>query len=162
MPQEYRKPVQQGVEETLAGGVIAGYPVVDIKATLYDGSYHDVDSSELAFKLAGSLATREGIKKANPVLLEPVMKLEINTPEEFMGDVIGDINSRRGRIDEMEDMVGGVKLIKAFCPLANLFGYTGDLRGMTQGRAGSSMELHAYEEVPPNVAQEIIEARNSR
>ncbi len=162
VPQEYRKPVQKGVEETLAGGVIAGYPVVDVKATLYDGSYHDVDSSELAFTLAGSLATREGIKKANPVLLEPVMKLEITTPEDFMGDVIGDINSRRGRIDEMEDLQGGAKLIKAFCPLANLFGYTGDLRGMTQGRAASTMELFGYEEVPPNVAQEIIEKRASK
>ena len=161
VPQEYRKPVQKGIEDTLAGGVIAGYPVVDVKATLYDGSYHDVDSSELAFTLAGALATREGIKKANPVLLEPIMKVEINTPEDFMGDVIGDINSRRGRIDEMEDLQGGVKLIKAFCPLANLFGYTGDLRGMTQGRAYSTMELHGYEEVPPNVAQEIIEKRST-
>ena len=161
VPQEYRKPVQQGVEETLNGGVIAGYPVVDIKATLYDGSYHDVDSSELAFKLAGSLATREGIKKAKPVLLEPVMKLEVTTPEEFMGDVIGDINSRRGRIDSMEDLQGGAKLITAFAPLGNLFGYTSDLRSMSQGRAASSMELAQYEEVPPNVAQEIIEKRNS-
>ena len=161
VPQEYRKPVQQGVEETLNGGVIAGYPVVDVKATLYDGSYHDVDSSELAFKLAGSLATREGIKKAKPVLLEPVMKLEVTTPEEFMGDVIGDINSRRGRIDSMEDLQGGAKLIIAFAPLANLFGYTSDLRSMSQGRAASSMELAQYEEVPPNVAQEIIEKRNS-
>ena len=162
VPQEYRKPVQKGVEDTLAGGVIAGYPVVDVKATLYDGSYHDVDSSELAFTLAGALATREGIKKANPVLLEPVMKMEITTPEDFMGDVIGDINSRRGRIDEMEDLQGGAKLIKAFCPLANLFGYTGDLRGMTQGRAASTMELFGYEEVPPNVAQEIIAKRASK
>ena len=162
VPQEYRKPVQQGIEETLAGGVIAGYPVVDVKATLYDGSYHDVDSSELAFKLAGSLATREGVKKAQPVLLEPVMKLEITTPEEFMGDVIGDVNSRRGRIDEMEDLQGGAKLIKAFCPLANLFGYTSDLRGMTQGRAASTMEIHGYEEVPPNVAQEVIEKRAAK
>ena len=162
VPQEYRKPVQQGIEETLNGGVIAGYPVVDVKATLYDGSYHDVDSSELAFKLAGALATREGIKKANPVLLEPVMKLEITTPEEFMGDVIGDINSRRGRIDEMEDLSGGSKVIRAFCPLGNLFGYTSDLRSMSQGRAASSMELFAYEEVPPNVAQEIIEKRNAK
>ena len=162
VPQEYRKPVQQGIEETLNGGVIAGYPVVDVKATLYDGSYHDVDSSELAFKLAGSLATREGIKKASPVLLEPVMKLEITTPEEFMGDVIGDINSRRGRIDEMEDLAGGTKVIRAFCPLGNLFGYTSDLRSMSQGRAASSMELFAYEEVPPNVAQEIIEKRNAK
>ena len=162
VPQEYRKPVQKGVEDTLAGGVIAGYPVVDVKATLYDGSYHDVDSSELAFTLAGSLATREGIKKANPVLLEPVMKMEITTPEEFMGDVIGDINARRGRVDEMEDLNGGAKLIKAFCPLANLFGYTSDLRSMSQGRAASSMELFGYEEVPPNVAQEIIEERAAK
>ena len=161
VPQEYRKPVQQGVEETLNGGVIAGYPVVDVKATLYDGSYHDVDSSELAFKLAGSLATREGIKRAKPVLLEPVMKLEVSTPEEFMGDVIGDVNSRRGRIESMEDLQGGAKLITAFAPLANLFGYTSDLRSMSQGRAASSMELSQYEEVPPNVAQEIIEKRNS-
>ena len=161
VPQEYRKPVQQGVEETLNGGVIAGYPVVDIKATLYDGSYHDVDSSELAFKLAGSLATREGIKKAKPVLLEPFMKLEVTTPEEFMGDVIGDINSRRGRIDAMEDIQGGAKLITAFAPLANLFGYTSDLRSMSQGRAASSMELAHYEEVPPNGAQAIIEQRNT-
>ena len=161
VPQEYRKPVQQGVEETLNGGVIAGYPVVDVKATLYDGSYHDVDSSELAFKLAGSLATREGIKRAKPVLLEPVMKLEVTTPEEFMGDVIGDVNSRRGRIESMEDLQGGAKLITAFAPLANLFGYTSDLRSMSQGRAASSMELSQYEEVPPNVAQEIIERRNS-
>ena len=161
VPQEYRKPVQQGVEETLAGGVIAGYPVVDVKATLYDGSYHDVDSSELAFKLAGSLATRTGVKQANPVLLEPIMKLEITTPEEFMGDVIGDINARRGRVDEMEDMPGGTKIIRAFCPLANLFGYTSDIRSMSQGRAASSMELYGYEEVPPNVSADIIKERNA-
>lgn len=160
VPQEYRKPVQQGIEETLAGGVIAGYPVVDVKATLYDGSYHDVDSSELAFKMAGALATREGIAKASPVILEPIMKLEATTPEEFMGDVIGDLNARRGRIDAMEDLNGGAKLIKAFVPLANLFGYTSDLRSLSQGRAASTMELHGYEEVPPNVAQEIIDARN--
>lgn len=159
VPQEYRKPVQQGIEETLAGGVIAGYPVVDVKATLYDGSYHDVDSSELAFKMAGALATREGIAKASPVILEPIMKLEATTPEEFMGDVIGDLNARRGRIDAMEDLNGGAKLIKAFVPLANLFGYTSDLRSLSQGRAASTMELHGYEEVPPNVAQEIIDAR---
>ena len=159
VPQEYRKPVQQGIEETLAGGVVAGYPVVDVKATLYDGSYHDVDSSELAFKMAGALATREGVAKAGPVILEPIMKLEATTPEEFMGDVIGDLNSRRGRIDAMEDLNGGAKLIKAFVPLANLFGYTSDLRSLSQGRAASTMELHGYEEVPPNVAQEIIEAR---
>ena len=162
VPQEYRKPVEQGVLETLEGGVIAGYPVVDVKATLYDGSYHDVDSSELAFKLAGALATRAGIKEAKPVLLEPVMKVEITTPEEFMGDVIGDLNSRRGRIDSMDDLMGGTKLIRGFVPLANMFGYTSDLRSMSKGRAASTMELAQYEEVPPNVAQEIIEKRNAK
>ncbi|MDR0957547.1 MAG: elongation factor G [Candidatus Nomurabacteria bacterium] len=159
VPQEYRGPVKAGVVETLDGGVIAGYPVVDIKATLYDGSYHEVDSSELAFKMAGALATREGIKKAKPVLLEPVMKMVVVTPEDFMGDVIGDLNSRRGRIEAMEDLMGGAKQITAMVPLANLFGYTTDLRSMSQGRAASSMELNGYEEVPPNVAQEIIAKR---
>ena len=160
VPQEYRPAVMKGIKETLEGGVIAGYPVVDVKATLYDGSYHDVDSSELAFSLAGSLAAREGIKQANPILLEPVMKVEVTTPEEFMGDIIGDLNSRRGRIDAMEDLMGGAKLIKAFVPLANMFGYTSDIRSMSQGRAASTMELAQYEEVPPNVAQEIIEKRS--
>jgi len=162
VPLEYRKPVMEGIKETLEGGVIAGYPVLDVKATLYDGSYHDVDSSELAFHLAGALATREGIKKARPVLLEPVMKIEITTPEDFMGDVIGDLNSRRGRVDNMEDRENGVKIISGFVPLANMFGYTSDLRGMSQGRAASTMELHGYEEVPPNIAQEIIDKRNSK
>jgi elongation factor G len=162
VPQEYRKPVEAGIKETLEGGVIAGYPVVDIKATLYDGSYHDVDSSELAFKLAGSMAARDGIKQAKPILLEPIMLVEVTTPEEFMGDVIGDLNSRRGRIDAMEDLSGGAKLIRAHVPLANMFGYTSDLRSMSQGRAASTMELAVYEEVPPNVAQEIIEKRSSK
>ena len=160
VPQEYRKPVEAGVRETLSSGVIAGYPVIGIKATLHDGSYHDVDSSELAFKLAGILATKEGIRQAKPILLEPVMKIEATTPEEFMGDVIGDLNSRRGRIDAMEDLMGGAKLIRAFVPLASMFGYTSDLRSMSQGRAASTMELASYEEVPPNVAAEIIEKRN--
>ena len=160
VPQEYRPAVQKGIKEVLDGGVIAGYPVVDVKATLYDGSYHDVDSSELAFSLAGGLATREGIKKATPVLLEPVMHVEVTTPEEFMGDIIGDLNSRRGRIEAMEDLMGGAKLVKAIVPLANMFGYTSDIRSMSQGRAASTMELAHYEEVPPNVAQEIIEKRS--
>ena len=160
VPQEYRPAVQKGIVETLNGGVIAGYPVVDVKATLYDGSYHDVDSSELAFSLAGSLSARAGIKQANPVLLEPVMHVEVTTPEEFMGDIIGDLNSRRGRIEAMEDLMGGAKLIKAIVPLANMFGYTSDIRSMSQGRAASTMELAHYEEVPPNVAQEIIEKRS--
>ncbi len=162
VPQEYRKPVEAGIKETLEGGVIAGYPVIGVKATLYDGSYHDVDSSELAFKLAGILSTKDGIKAAKPVLLEPVMHVEVTTPEEFMGDVIGDLNARRGRIDAMEDLLGGAKLVKAYVPLMSMFGYTGDIRSMSQGRAASTMELSQYEEVPPNVAQDIIEKRNSK
>jgi elongation factor G len=160
VPQEYRPAVMKGIRETLEGGVIAGYPVVDIKATLYDGTYHEVDSSELAFNLAGSLAAREGIKKANPIILEPVMHVEVTMPEEFMGDIIGDLNSRRGRIESMDDLMGGAKLVRAIVPLANMFGYTGDIRSMSQGRAASTMELAHYEEVPPNVAQEIIEKRS--
>lgn len=159
VPQEYRAPVQKGIKDTLDGGVIAGFPMIGVKATLYDGSYHDVDSSELAFNLAGVLAVKEGIPKAKPVLLEPVMKVEVTTPEEFMGDVIGDLNSRRGRIEAMEDLPGGAKLVKAMVPLASMFGYTNDIRSMSQGRAASTMELATYEEVPPNVAQEIIEKR---
>lgn len=162
VPQEYRPAVKKGIEETLKNGVIAGYPVVDVKATLHDGSYHDVDSSEMAFQQAGRIATQDGIKAANPAILEPVMKLVIVTPEDFMGDVIGDLNARRGRVDSMEDLMGGAKQITGFVPLANLFGYTNDLRSMSQGRAASSMELAQYEEVPPNVAAEIIEKRSSK
>lgn len=162
VPQEYRQPVRKGIEDTLSNGVIAGYPMIGVKATLYDGSYHDVDSSELAFNLAGVLSVKEGIPKAKPVLLEPVMRVEVTTPEEFMGDVIGDLNSRRGRIEAMDDLLAGAKLIKAFVPLSNMFGYTGDIRSMSQGRAASTMELAQYEEVPPNVAQEIIEKRNKK
>lgn len=160
VPQEYRPAVEKGLRETLEGGVIAGFPVVDVKTTLYDGSYHDVDSSELAFQLAAHLAARAGVKAATPILLEPVMRVEVTTPEEFMGDIIGDLNSRRGRIEAMEDLMGGAKLIKAFVPLAQMFGYTSDVRSMSQGRAASTMELAQYEEVPPNVAQEIIEKRS--
>lgn len=162
VPQEYRAPVMKGVKDTLESGVIAGYPMIGVKATLYDGSYHDVDSSELAFNLAGVLAVKAGIPKARPVILEPVMKVEVSTPEEFMGDIIGDMNSRRGRIDAMEDIPGGAKLVRAYVPLANLFGYTNDIRSMSQGRAASTMELAQYEEVPPNVAQEIIEKRTRK
>src|SRR5690606_38579511 len=162
VPQEYRGPVEKGIRDTLASGVIAGYPMIGVKATLYDGSYHDVDSSELAFNLAGILSVREGIPKARPVLLEPVMRVEVSMPEEFMGDIIGDLNSRRGRIEAMEDLSGGAKLVKAIVPLGSMFGYTSDIRSMSQGRAASTMELAAYEEVPPNVAQEIIAARTSK
>ena len=162
VPQEYRAPVMKGIKDTLEGGVIAGYPMIGVKATLYDGSYHDVDSSELAFNLAGVLAVKEGIPKAKPVILEPVMKVEVSTPEDFMGDIIGDLNARRGRIDAMEDIPGGAKLVRAYVPLASLFGYTNDIRAMSQGRAASTMELAQYEEVPPNVAQEIIAKRTNK
>jgi elongation factor G len=160
VPGEYIKPVEEGIKEALNNGVLAGYPVVDIKAELFDGSYHEVDSSEMAFKIAGSMAIQDGVKKANPVILEPVMKLEVVTPEEFMGDVIGDLNSRRGRIESMDDR-HMAKVITAFVPLAELFGYTTDIRSMTQGRAASSMELDHYEDVPPNVANAII-AKNAK
>ncbi len=156
VPSEYIKPVEEGIKEAMANGVLAGYPVVDIKAELYDGSYHEVDSSEMAFKIAGSMALQEGVKKAAPVLLEPVMKVVVVTPEEFMGDVIGDLNSKRGRIESMEDLQAGVKEITAFVPLGEMFGYTTNLRSMTQGRASSSMELDHYADVPGNVAEAII------
>jgi elongation factor G len=162
VPKEYIKPVEKGIHDTLDGGVLAGYPMIGVKATLYDGSYHDVDSSELAFNLAGVLAVKAGIPKAKPVILEPVMKVEVSTPEEFMGDIIGDLSARRGRIDAMEDIPGGAKLVRAFVPLSNLFGYTNDIRSMSQGRAASTMELAEYEEVPPNVQQEIIEKRTNK
>ncbi len=161
VPQEYIKPVQQGIEEAMANGVLAGYPVVDIKAELYDGSYHDVDSSEAAFKVAGSMALKAGVKAAKPVILEPVMKVVVVTPEEFMGDVIGDLNSKRGRVESMEDLTAGVKEITAFVPLGEMFGYTTNLRSMTAGRASSSMELDHYADVPNNVAEAII-AQNSK
>ncbi len=161
VPAEYIKPVQQGIEEAMNNGVLAGYPVVDIKAELYDGSYHDVDSSEMAFKIAGSMALQEGVKKANPVLLEPIMKVVVVTPEEFMGDVIGDLNSKRGRIESMEDLPGGVKEITAFVPLGEMFGYTTNLRSTTQGRASSSMELDHYADVPSHVTDAIV-AKNSK
>jgi len=162
VPKEYIKPVEKGIKDTLESGVIAGYPMIGVKATLYDGSYHDVDSSELAFNLAGVLSVKEGIPKSKPVILEPVMKVEVSTPEDFMGDIIGDLSARRGRIDAMEDIPGSAKLIRAYVPLANLFGYTNDIRSMSQGRAASTMELSQYEEVPPNVAQEIIANRSGK
>lgn len=158
VPQEYIKPVENGIVEAMGNGVIAGYPVVDMTAELYDGSYHDVDSNEMAFKIAGSMALQKGVKEGSPVLLEPVMKVEVVTPEDFMGDVIGDLNSRRGRIESMEDR-SNAKVILAFVPLAEMFGYTTDIRSMTQGRASSTMELDHYEEVPPNVAEAVIANR---
>ncbi len=161
VPSEYIKPVEQGIIEAMASGVIAGYPVVDMKAELYDGSYHDVDSNEMAFKIAGSMALQEGVKKAGPVILEPIMKVVVVTPDEFMGDVIGGLNSKRGRIESMDDLPNGIKQITAFVPLGEMFGYTTELRSSTQGRASSSMELDHYADVPGNVAEAII-AKNSR
>jgi elongation factor G len=156
VPSEYIPAVKSGIEEAMSNGVIAGYPVVDIKAELYDGSYHDVDSSEMAFKIAGSMSFQEGVKKANPVLMEPIMKVVVVTPESFMGDVIGDLNSKRGRVESMEDLQAGIKEITAFVPLGEMFGYTTNLRSTTQGRASSSMELDHYADVPSHVAQDII------
>ncbi len=161
VPSEYIKPVDEGIKEAMANGVLAGYPVVDIKAELYDGSYHDVDSNENAFKIAGSMALKEGVRKAAPVLLEPVMKVVAVTPEEFMGDVIGSLNSKRGRIEAMDDLANGIKQITAFVPLGEMFGYTTELRSSTQGRASSSMELDHYADVPPNVTEAIV-AKNAK
>jgi elongation factor G len=161
VPSEYIKPVEQGIVEAMSNGVLAGYPVVDLKAELYDGSYHDVDSSEMAFKIAGSMALQAGVKKASPVILEPVMKVVVVTPEEFMGDVIGDLNSKRGRIESMEDLASGIKEITSFVPLGEMFGYTTNLRSSTQGRASSSMELAHYADVPNHVAEAII-AKNAK
>ena len=156
VPREYIPSVDAGIQDAMKFGVLAGYPMVGVKATLIDGAYHDVDSSEMAFKIAGSMVFKEGAKRANPVLLEPLMDVEVRTPEEYMGDVIGDLNSRRGQVRSMED-ASGVKIIKAIVPLTEMFGYIGDLRGKTQGRAVFSMAFDSYGEVPKNVADEIIQ-----
>ncbi len=158
IPQEYIPAIDKGIKETMKGGVLAGYPMVDIKATVFDGSYHDVDSSEVAFKVAGSMAFKDGAKKASPCLLEPIMNVEVTTPEEFMGDIMGNLNSKRGRIESMEDR-GLAKVIKAKVPLANMFGYATDLRSMSQGRAAYSMEFFAYEKVPQAAADLVIKER---
>lgn len=161
VPSEYIPAVRKGIEDAMTSGVVAGYPVVDVKVELYDGSYHDVDSSEMAFSAAGSIGFKEAMKKASPTLLEPVMKVVVVTPEEFMGDVIGDLNAKRGRIESMEDLSQGIKEITAFVPLGEMFGYTTNLRSMTQGRASSSMELDHYADVPSHVA-EAIAAKGSK
>jgi elongation factor G len=155
VPKEYIPPVEQGIRETCESGVLAGYPLIDIKATLVDGSYHDVDSSEMAFKIAGSMALKEAAMKANPVLLEPMMKVEVEVPENFLGDVMGDLNSRRGQIEGMSSEQGIAK-VTAKVPLAEMFGYATDIRSKTQGRGIFSMEFSHYEEVPRNVAEAII------
>jgi elongation factor G len=155
VPREYIPAVDKGVQEAMGNGVMAGYPMVDVKVTLYDGSYHDVDSSEMAFKIAGSMCFKEGASKAKPVLLEPMMKVEVITPEEYMGDVMGDLNSRRGIVQGMDDTPAG-RQIKAEVPLSEMFGYATDLRSATQGRANYSMEFAKYSEVPANIADAII------
>jgi elongation factor G len=159
IPREFIPAVEKGCEEAMANGILAGYPIEDVEVTLYDGSYHDVDSSEMAFKLAASMGFKEGARKANPAILEPMMKVEVEVPEDFMGDVIGDLNRRRGQVNNMGDRSGN-KIVDAFVPLSEMFGYSTDLRSNTQGRATYSMEFDHYEEVPKNVADEIIKKRN--
>nr|WP_086940698.1 elongation factor G [Thaumasiovibrio occultus] len=160
VPKEYIGAVAKGIEEQMNNGVLAGYPVLDVKAVLFDGSYHDVDSSEMAFKIAGSMAFRKGALEANPVILEPLMKVEVTTPEDWMGDVVGDLNRRRGMIEGMDEGHAGLKIMRAKVPLSEMFGYATDLRSATQGRASYSMEFSEYSEVPKNVADAIIAERN--
>ena len=155
IPKEFIKPVDQGIKEAMEGGVLAGYEMVDVKATLYDGSYHEVDSNEMAFKIAGSMAFKEAARKASPVLLEPVMSVEVVVPEEYMGTIIGDLSSRRGRIEGIEHRAGS-QVIKAMVPLAEMFGYATNMRSNTQGRATFSMHFSRYEEAPRAVAEEIV------
>ena len=161
IPREYIPAVDKGIQEALEAGVVAGYPVQDIKVTLYDGSYHEVDSSEMAFKIAGSMAVKKGLRAANPVLLEPIFKVEVTTPEEYMGDVIGDLNSRRGQVSGMTDR-NNAKIVNAEVPLSQMFGYATDLRSKTQGRASYSMEFEKYVEVPKNIAQQVIDERQGK
>jgi len=159
VPKEFIGAVAKGVEEQMNSGVLAGFPILDVKATLFDGSYHDVDSSEIAFQIAGSMAFRDGALNANPVILEPMMKVEVTTPEDWMGDVVGDINRRRGMIEGMDDGPANLKILRAQVPLSEMFGYATDLRSATQGRASYSMEFSEYAEVPKNVANRIIAER---
>ncbi len=156
VPKEYHGAVDKGIQERMKNGVLAGYPVVNVKATLYDGSYHDVDSDELSFKMAGSMAFKKGFMQASPALLEPIMKVEVETPEDYMGDIMGDLNRRRGMVQGMDDLPGGTKAIRAEVPLAEMFGYATQMRSMSQGRATYSMEFAKYQETPKNVADEII------
>ena len=158
VPKEYIKPTEEGIREAAESGILAGYPVIDFKATLVDGSYHDVDSSEMAFKIAGSMAFKEGCKQGGSVILEPIMKVEVTVPEEYMGDVIGDVNSRRGKMEGMEAR-SGMQIIRAFIPLSDMFGYATDLRSKTQGRGTYSMEPSHYEEVPKSVLEKIVASR---
>jgi elongation factor G len=159
VPREFIPAVKKGVDEALQDGVLAGFPVVDVKATLFDGSYHDVDSNENAFKMAAIFAFKDGMRAANPVLLEPIMAVEVETPPDFMGNVVGDLSSRRGIIQGMEDVIG-VKVIKAEVPLGEMFGYSTALRSATQGRATYTMEFKHYAEAPKSVAEAVITARS--
>jgi elongation factor G len=158
IPREFIPAVENGIREAMQTGVVSGYPVVDLKATLYDGSFHEVDSSEMAFKIAGSMALKEGVRKGRPLILEPIMKVEVVTPEEFLGTVLGDLNSRRGRVEGMETRLAD-QVVHAYVPLATMFGYTTDLRSSTQGRATSTMEFDHYDPLPEHLAQEIIARR---
>ena len=159
IPKEYIPAVGEGIEEATKSGILGGYPVIGVCADVYDGSYHEVDSSEMAFHIAGSMAFKEAMQKASPVLLEPIMKVEVTMPEEYMGDVIGDINSRRGRIEGMDDLGGG-KIVRGYVPLAEMFGYSTDLRSKTQGRGNYSMFFEKYEPVPKNVQEKVLSAKN--
>jgi elongation factor G len=155
VPKEYVNPTEQGIKEACESGVVAGYPLIDVRATLVDGSYHEVDSNEMAFKIAGSMALKEAVRRATPVLLEPMMKVEVEVPENFVGDVIGDLNSRRGQMEGM-DTLSGISKVTAKVPLAAMFGYATDIRSKTQGRGTFSMEFSHYEEVPRSIADTII------
>jgi elongation factor G len=159
IPREYIRPVDDGIQEAMNSGILAGYPVVDVKVELIEGSYHEVDSSERAFKIAGSLAFKEAMKRAKPKLLEPMMAVEVVTPEDYLGDVMGNLNSRRGRVEHLEP-IGGSQSIKASVPLAEMFGYATDLRSMTQGRATFTMQFDRYEDVPQSIASGIVDSQS--
>ena len=160
VPREYISSVEQGAKEALVTGVVAGYPVIDVKVELVDGSYHDVDSSEMAFKIAGSMAIKDGVRRASPVLLEPIMDVEVVTPQDYMGDIIGDLSSRRGKVGAMTDRAGA-QVIAASVPLGEMFGYATSLRSLSQGRAVYTMQFAQYEEVPTSKAEEIISANTN-
>ncbi|EIF79723.1 elongation factor G, partial [Burkholderia pseudomallei 354a] len=160
IPREYIPAVDKGIQDTLKSGVLAGFPVVDVKVHLTFGSYHDVDSNENAFRMAGSMAFKEAMRRANPVVLEPMMAVEVETPEDYMGNVMGDLSGRRGIVQGMEDMVGGGKIVRAEVPLSEMFGYSTSLRSLTQGRATYTMEFKHYAEAPKNVADAIISAKS--
>ncbi|MCK9416899.1 EF-Tu/IF-2/RF-3 family GTPase, partial [Candidatus Dojkabacteria bacterium] len=160
IPKEFISPIQKGIEETMKSGIVAGYPVVDVKVAVYDGSYHEVDSSEAAFKIAGSMAFKEGLRRANPILLEPLMKVTVEMPDEYMGDVTASLSSKRGQIQGTENLGNGITQVKALVPLAELFGYTSELRSITSGRGAPNLEFERYEEVPKSVAEEIAAGKS--